>query len=241
MTKFSLMIPKLLAFFGTFVCFANMAVAVEIQTNAVVVSQAPVWLTRLEVQRVVDRVERFLEWDIRRISVRWYSDQGQFEKVHGFGPAVLAIAKRSDHSVHVGPKVQKENFAKVFGHELAHVVLFQKYKDAVPKWLEEGLANYVSKHGMIDYKLLGAQPLSDVKALEHPFGSGQAPKVEPKVHYMASTALMEMIASRCRIHDLLQLSVGQKLERYLSTFCGIADLNLEYKKWVERKNLPKKL
>ena len=110
--------------------------------------------------------------------------------------------------------------------------MFQKYKNAIPPWLEEGLANWAAKHGTIDYKYLASQPAVDVKTMGHPFGNGGP---GPRYHYMASTALMEMIGSHCQIHDLLQLSVGEKLEGYLGTFCDIPDLNAEFHKFVARK------
>ena len=47
--------------------------------------------------------------------------------------------------------------------------------------------------------------------------------------------MMEMLASHCDIHGLLQLSVGEKLESYFSTYCGIDDLNAEFQKFVKRK------
>jgi len=218
----------LLFFLGTTTGFAK-----DIETNSVIVKNSPSWLTSARINKVVDRISRYLEWDIRRVSAHWYTDETAFRQAHGFDSSVLAVAKRADNSVHVGPRVNTENFDGIFGHELVHVILYQKYHDAIPKWLEEGLANYMAKHGTIDYAWLVKQPQFDVRAMGHPFGKTAVTTV--KNHYMASTALMEMIASKCSIHDLLQLSVGEKLESYLSTFCDISDLNASYRKWIERK------
>src|SRR5256885_2148215 len=128
------------------------AKAAEIDTNqAHFATPTPPWLTSARVNQAVDPVQRFLEWDIRKVTIYWYTDPVAFQKVHGFDSSVLAFARRQDNSIHVGPRVDVVTFGGVFGHEMAHIILFQKFKDAVPKWLEEGLANYAGKHGSVDY------------------------------------------------------------------------------------------
>ncbi|MBI3544388.1 MAG: hypothetical protein HY075_14040 [Deltaproteobacteria bacterium] len=214
------------------------ASAAELLTNEVAIHDAPKWLTAARVNKVVQKVQRMLEWDIRKVEVRWHSNESEFAAAHGLpvvrdGTAqILAVSKKSENTIHVGPRVDTTNFDGTFGHELAHVIVYQKYKTAIPVWLEEGLANYSAKNSTVDYKYLSTQPDVDVKAMGHPFG-GKGPG--PRFHYMASTALMEMIASKCDIHELLQLSVGEKLESYLDTFCGISDLNAEFRRFVKRK------
>lgn len=209
-----------------------------ITTNSVTMNEAPKWLTAARVNRVTDRIERQLEWSIHRVSVKWFEDEKAFTSAHGISGApealsgITAVSKKNENTIYLGPRVSASNFDEVFGHELAHIIMFQKYKDAIPKWLEEGLANYAAKKLSVDYRWLAAQAPVDVRTLSHPFGSGGP---GPRYHYMASTALMEMIAAKCRVHDLLQLSVGEKLEAYLSTFCRITDLNDEFRKWVTRK------
>lgn len=203
----------------------------EITTNAVLFSEAPTWLTDRQVDRVVDKVQRFLEWDIRRLRAYGYQDQAQFEKLHGYGGTVLAFTRFSDVSIHVGPHVNPGNFDEVFGHELAHAILFQKYKGSIPKWLEEGMANTAANRVQVDYVWLASQPPQDVTGLTHPFqGSAHF-----RYHYAVSTALVEMISSKCRLTDLLQLSVGKKLETYLDTFCRISNINLEFKDWLKKR------
>jgi len=228
------------------------ASAREIKTNELEIASAPNWLTESRTQKVIDQIERLMEWDIRKIQVIWYQDQAAFESVHGFGPSVLAFARRSDNTVHVGPRVSAQNFDGIFGHELVHVIVYQKYKDAIPSWLDEGLANYAAQRINIDYAWLASQPYRDIRELTHPFKpvkpASPADSVNTisdaetglpmnaRYHYMASTALMQMLASHCDIHDLLQLSVGKKLETYVSTFCEIPDLNSAFKKWIESKS-----
>lgn len=210
--------------------FSRLAPAGEIFTNNVKIPSPPSWLSPSRVETVTGKIQNVLEWDIHRVTVTFYSDQAAFQAVHGFGPAVIAYSRPSDNTIHIGPKVGKDNFDNVFGHELAHVVVAQKYKSAIPKWIEEGLANYVSKT-KLDYAWLAKEPPRDVTTLTHPF-KGQ---VDYKYHYAASTAVMEMIASKCSLSDLLQLSVGKKLETYLDTYCNIPDVNAEFRKWIESK------
>lgn len=210
-------------------------------TNAVEMTGAPPWLKARRVEKVTERIERALEWNVRRVRVFWYSNEGDFIRAHGFDASVLAFTRRADGSVHLGRLVNDANFDGVFGHELAHVILLQKYRDAIPKWLEEGLANHVARRGGVDYKYLAGAPATDVRSLVHPFqavSTGEGPPAGGqgvRYHYMASTALIEMIASKCSLHSLLQLSVGEKLEGYLATFCRVSDVNASFREWVKRK------
>ena len=224
---------------ATFLFFQATAQAQTIETNELVIHNAPSWLTSSRVQSVVDGVQTTMEWDIRKIQVTWYTDPAEFEKLHGTGASVLAFARRTDNTLHVGPRVDSSNFDGVFGHELVHIIVFQKYRNAIPGWLDEGLANYAAKRVSIDYNWLAREPYRDVSTLTHPFQgantSGVTIPTSARYSYMASTSLMEMIAHHCDIHDLLQLSVGKKLETYLGTFCDISDVNTEFQKWIKSK------
>src|SRR5687768_8426918 len=126
------------------------AAAKDIQTNAVNMPDAPEWLSRVRVEKVTDRIQTKLEWTIRKIAVRWYKDQESFQKAHSLGAGVRAVTNKSTGIVHMGPKVTTAEFDGVFSHELVHVILSQKYKQAIPGWVEEGLANYLAKHGQVD-------------------------------------------------------------------------------------------
>jgi len=205
--------------------------AKEIQTNSVHMPDAPAWVTTVRVEKIIDHIQQYLEWDIRRIQVYWHKDQAEFEKFHGLGPTVLAISKRDDNTIHLGPRIVDANFDQVFGHELVHIISFQKYKKAIPLWLEEGLANYIAKAGTVDYARLASQPVpSDVRQMTHPFGGTEE---HIHYHYMASQALVEMIAKKCDLSNLLRLSVGKDMDRYLGTYCEIPDLNAAFKKWIQ--------
>jgi hypothetical protein len=216
---------------GLLACYGS-AYGKSLLTNSVRMRAAPDWLSESRVQTVSRSIENKLEWDIRRIDVQWYASDSEFQKlIPGMSPTILAFTRTSDLSVHLGPRVKAENFDRVFGHELVHVILHQKYKGSVPAWLQEGMANFQVKFATIDYKWLAAQPRQPVESLSHPLRSSNI-----RYLYDASTAVVEMIASKCSLPDLLQLSVGKKLETYLKTYCNIQDLNAEFVKWLDQKS-----
>ncbi|MEZ4751041.1 MAG: hypothetical protein R3B54_10595 [Bdellovibrionota bacterium] len=163
--------------------------------------------------------------------VKWYASQSQFAKAHGLGSLALAATDRKQQIIHMGPKVNEKNFDGLFGHELAHIIVIQKYKQAIPAWLEEGLANYVGEIDKVEFKYLNSKPYIPVVSLTHPYRKG----ADTKYYYQASTALMKMIAEKCPIKDLLQLSVGKSIETYLKTFCEIPDLDAAFQKWLKTK------
>ncbi|MBL7714274.1 MAG: hypothetical protein JNL01_02330 [Bdellovibrionales bacterium] len=219
----------------------------QIRTNAVIMTGAPSWVTESKVNKITDKIESKLEWDIRKIQVIWHTGSGgreSFKAAHGLSDpndAVMAFARKSDFTVHLGPKIDRTNFDKIFGHELVHVILAQKYKSAsatqaaIPSWLEEGLANYLAGYGKTDFKKLAARGnFPDFHQMIHPFGKTSANSVSD--HYELSKALVEFIASKCSLLELIQLSVGKNLENYLPTFCSIQDLNGEFAKWVKKKS-----
>jgi hypothetical protein len=210
--------------------FTQVTLAAEILTNAAHMADAPTWVTPGRINRIVDHIQNILEWDIHRVEVYWYKDQASFEKMHGLGGLPLAISRKNDNTIHLGPKVTDANFDQVFGHELVHIIAFQKYKQAIPTWLEEGLANYLAKAGQVNYKWLASHPFpADVRELTHPFNGSED---HVRYHYMASQALAEMLNTKCDFRNLLRLSVGMKMEPYIVSFCQIPDLNVAFKKWV---------
>ena len=99
--------------------------------------------------KVVDKIQTMLEWDIRKHRAV-ASDEKDFEKAHGLpvagdGSTILAVTIKPANTIHIGPNVRESNFDGVLGHELGHVIMYQKYKTAIPSWIEEGLANYAAK------------------------------------------------------------------------------------------------
>ncbi|MGZ5278513.1 MAG: hypothetical protein ACXWC9_01135 [Pseudobdellovibrionaceae bacterium] len=214
--------------------WTGVAAAAPLQTNSTQSVDVPAWVTKNRIDKVTDRVQYFLEWTIRRVTVVWYQDQASFERAHGLGSTVMAVAKRNDNQVLMGPKITSDNFDAIFGHELVHVILYQKYKEAVPKWLEEGLANHVVNARKVDYRMLASQPPpEDVRQLVHPF---RASPLSAPYHYAASQALVEMIAAKCDLKNLLRMSVGRKLDDYLGNLCRITDLNQDFRKWIKTRS-----
>jgi hypothetical protein len=217
----------------TILLFAISAFAHEVDTNNVYMGDAPDWVSRNRVEKVVAHIQTLLEWDIRKVTVSWYKDEAKFESAHNLGANMLAVSIKNSNTIHLGPRVTNANFDQVFGHELVHIISYQKYKGAIPQWLEEGLANHLAKNANVDYHWLAGEPFpSDVRGFVHP-ASGSADEIH--YHYVTSQALIEMIAKKCDLTNLLRLSVGEKMDTYLETYCEIPDLNVAYQKWVKSK------
>lgn len=211
----------------------NSAQSGDLLTNSVRIKDVPKWLTGTRINKVADRVQSTMEWTIRRAEVTWYRDESEFISAHGMSPTLLAFSKKAANTIHLGPKITEKNFDEIFGHELVHIVAYQKYKESIPSWLEEGLANHVGKVGKVNYKWLKAQPLPEnVFDLAHPLSGS-----EGQIHfrYVASQALAEMLHKKCDFKNLLRLSVGRKMEDYISTYCGIKDLNASFQSWIKEK------
>lgn len=195
---------------------------------------APSWLTQSRVEAVTDRIQQKLEWTVRKIKVLWFYSDVEFQRSHSLGPNAIAVTSRRGEvlTVLMGPSVTTKEFDEVFGHELTHVIVSQKYKGAIPAWFEEGLANHYGGHPKVDYKWLSKQPsIADVKTLAHPMrGSVQ----DIRYRYKASQALAEMLDKKCQLENLVRLSVKRKMEDYIITYCEIPDLNKAFKAWVSK-------
>ncbi len=214
------------------------SLASELLTNCAHFNEAPKWLNSSRVNRIADSVTRIMEWDIRRVEVVWYQNQRDFEAAHSMGPLPMAVTQRTQNRILLGPKVIDSTFDRVFGHELVHITSEQKYKDAIPKWLEEGVANYVAQFSKIDYVKLNKRPLpNDVTKMTHMMSGTQEDVFN---NYALSQALTEMIASHCDFRNLLRLSVQRKMEDYLENICHIPDINIAFKKRVKDQSTKKK-
>lgn len=221
--------------FQLILIFAVSAEAKEIKTNEVTMANAPVWLTPTRVEAVTARIANKLEWTIRRVPVWWHQNTTSFEKAHSLGPSAMAVtvATKEGAVIHLGPLVTNAEFDETFGHELVHVVILQKYRGAIPKWLEEGLANHLAKHVKIDYAWLAKQPFpKDVRELAHPM-LGSASGI--RYRYKASQALAEMLDKKCDLENLVRLSVKRNMEDYIKTYCEISDLNAAFRSWVMKQ------
>lgn len=228
-------------FFAFVACFAAFSTplspshAKQITTNSIEMGNAPDWLTQSRVEKITDRIQYKLEWTTRKTPVYWYFNEADYVRAQSLGPLAMAVTEiRGDTAkVHLGPLVTNAEFDAVFGHELVHVIVGQKYKDSIPKWLEEGLANHLAKRGTVDYKWLAKQDLpSDVLQLAHPF-NGSAASIG--MRYRASQALAELLDKKCGLDNLIRLSVQRKMENYIQTYCDIKDLNVAFRDWVKKK------
>jgi predicted SprT family Zn-dependent metalloprotease len=207
----------------------------KVITNSAIFHNPPSWFSKYRAEKTMTRVEKTLEWSTRRIDVHWYKDQKKFTDAMKQKPSnILAFARRQDHSVHIGPKVTLKNFETVLAHELAHVIIFQKYKDRIPLWLEEGLANSVAENVQIDFKWLNQQKRIPLKAMSHPLSATSADEINYK--YMGSLAAIEMLKERCpNFRELLNLSLKQNLETFIPTYCKIPNLDTALWEWINRK------
>ncbi len=207
----------------------------EIQTNEFFIHDAPAWLTQTRVEKVTAKILNKLEWTIRRTHVHFHSSNEAYERAQSLGPQALAVTSSQGDTatIHLGPSVQEKNFDQVFGHETVHVIVTQKYKSSIPKWLEEGLANHLSKHGVVDYKSLARQEFqTNVRDLAHPF------KGTPAMigyRYEASQALAEMLDKKCDLENLIRVSFKRDMETYIRNTCDIKDLDAVFKDWVSKK------
>ncbi|MCB0350026.1 MAG: hypothetical protein KDD38_02510 [Bdellovibrionales bacterium] len=222
----------LLTTFAYSLAFANNK---EIVTNEVIIHNPPKWLKATRVEKITNRIQHKLEWSTRKIHIYWYDTLNEFTKTHSFGQLALAVTQhpRGQSIIQMSPKIDSDAFDTIFAHELVHVIVFQKYKEAIPKWLEEGLANHLSNHDKINYKWLASQPFpKDVKDLAHPFASGGASST--LYRYKASQAFAEMLNKKCDLDNLIRLSVERKMENYMRSYCGIDNLNTAFKDWVTK-------
>ena len=219
------------------IVFCLQSFSKTLETNSFNFHDAPEWLKRTRTEKVTDRIQGRLEWTIRKIAVYYIKDQNEFERKHGLGPLPRAVTVKrpNKQEIFLGPQVNQENFDWIFGHELVHIIIYQKYKDAIPKWLEEGLANHLAKKiDKIDYKWLASKPFpKDVRQMNHPL-SGT--KEDVIYHYTASQALAEMLEKKCDLENLIRLSVERKMENYIETYCEIKDLNKAFKEWVIKQS-----
>jgi len=214
---------------------AGLSFGRDFTTNALVVHNAPAWVKVTKVEQVTERMQAKLEWTIRRIHLHWYNSTDKFAAAHSLGSQAIAVtvSKGDTITVHMSPKITAEDYESVLAHELVHVILAQKYKSAIPKWIEEGLANHLSKRKPVDYNWLASQSFpADVRELAHPFKGSVAGIT---YRYVASQALAEMLDKKCNLENLIRLSVERKMEDYIRTYCEIRDLNQAYKDWVKLK------
>jgi hypothetical protein len=201
------------------------------RTNCCDVTNAPKWLTNFKVSDIAAQMERDMGWSIRRVKVVFHDSSQSLQSAANLNFAAEAFFSPARQTVEFGPQKDMGSFIATFRHELAHVISNQKFKGAIPSWLEEGFANYLGSKRKVDYQWLAGQRLPNANEMSHPSSDATG----SKMHYQLSTATVEMIASRCNIKDLLMLTTGSKLTNYLETFCKIKDINTAVRDWVKSK------
>ncbi len=224
--RFSLSVLAALAFTHTS--------AKTIDTNAVQIENAPEWVTESSVEQAVSRIQDKLEWDIRKVKAYWVESLAEFDRKHGFGTSVTAFSLKKENIIYLSPRITREKFEGTLGHELVHVILYQKYKNAIPLWIEEGLANFLAKNARADYSQLKGKKLPQYRSMGHPFKKLNQ-GFSSDTYYTVSLALTKMLAAKCDLLDLLQLSVGKNLETRIAKTCEISDIQKDFEKWVQSK------
>lgn len=213
-----------------------MALAATIQTNEMTIHDSPEWVKRVEVEKLTEKIQNKLEWRTRKVPVYWHSTLESFSKAHSLGPlpAAVTIKSKKKTEIHMSPTVDKSDYKEILGHELVHVIFYQKYKASIPRWLEEGFANFYSRTSKVDYKRLARQKLpEDVTQMQHPY---KQKLIDARLHYHISQALAEMLDEKCDLDNLLRLSVQKKLENYIIRTCGIKNINQSFQKWLLEKS-----
>ncbi len=218
-----------------FIFVSLLASAKEVRTNSLVLHNLPDWVKQNRVERITEKLESRLEWKIRRVPVYFHTTEGSFKKAHTLGsrPAAVTIKSPKSTEVHISPRATHKNLDQILGHELVHVIFYQKYKSSIPRWLEEGFANFYSRKGKVSYHWLTKQKkFSDITKMGHPF---QPSSIPIAVHYKTSQAIVEMLDERCDLSNLLRLSVKKKLIDFIRRTCRIQDINEAYSQYLLEK------
>ena len=82
-----------------------------------------------------------------------FEDPGQWQQFQAFGklePWTGGIHSQGSLFIQRNPKYKFAN--NVLGHEIVHLVVHRFYSEGVPCWLNEGLAQYISKAATASYE-----------------------------------------------------------------------------------------
>jgi hypothetical protein len=223
---------RILAIFCLVSATASASSAKEIRTNCCIVQQAPAWLNVETVKNTAKRIESRLQWTIRRVTIRFEADPERYKTVSTLQFPTRALFNPKNNTVYFGPSINADNFAPTLGHELVHVVFQQKHRKAIPAWLEEGFANFIGAETIADYRFLNSETIPKITSLGHPNSDPD----RFRMHYQLASAAVDYISSRCKLNDLLMMSVKRSVEDYLQKLCKIKDIDSELVDWVKSKN-----
>lgn len=231
--------------FMVFYCAASLVGAgayadQELISNTFILQgKPPAWLKMNRLESLAEKMEQKLEWKIKKVPLKFYSDEPSFwRSMKVPNSSALAFVKSADQSIHIGPKLNAQNFDIHFRHELSHVILFQKYKGHIPTWLEEGLANLHAGNTQVNYGFISSQKKlrGDVRVenFSHPLKATSFAELD--FYYQAATAAAVMIKEKCgSMDELLNLALKDHLTKQFKTYCQIEDLNEAFWKWIEKK------
>ena len=123
----------------------------------------------------------------------------------------------------------------MYAHELAHAVVAQKYKTHLPKWLEEGLANWTADKNEVNWlELSKLFPRMDPREAAHPFLASEITQTQAR--YTVSLAALQFLKKKCpSFRELLNLSLNKDLESFMNSYCKIKDLKTDFWAYVDRK------
>lgn len=196
---------------------------------------------RAIVQDARSRVEAGLGLPLRQPpTVRVHSRAG-FERAFGAEAARVDAARYVDDVVHVnGGARLDDRFAGVVVHELVHAVLDVPGQAALPRWLEEGLAERLS------WQRRGTEGLAPSQSAELRQASGRRALVPlptsagdlSPFDYLRSYAVVLFLESRSgrgKVRSLVRRTLGgEPFDRALRGELGLSsdDLEREFVAWV---------
>jgi hypothetical protein len=133
------------------------------------------------------------------------------------------------------------------GHEIAHLVMHRYYPDGIPRWLDEGFAQYVSKNAHASYQRARGYlakprshlvattelfPLATLASMDYPASSG-----EVTAFYDESEWLVRFLAAQDKSSFLALLDALSRhqpfetalLRQYSGKFAGIAAVEEQFR------------
>jgi hypothetical protein len=205
-----------------------------------------------QLARVEERLGRRLDEPLTTILVGHAAELRRLAQALGGGlpegytvgiafPARRTLVVRGDLPL---PRRPEDPAAVTLTHELAHLVLHRRPDTRLPRWLDEGLAMWVSQ-GQLDRQeeaylslLARADGLYRLETLESAFPRGHQ---ATSIAYQQSLLLVEFLASRhgeTGIHRLLDhLEAGRESREALRELTGLehAELEAAFFAWVRAR------
>jgi hypothetical protein len=196
---------------------------------------------RAIVQDARSRVEAGLGMPLRQPPTVKVHSRAAFERAFGAGAACLDAARYVDDVVHVnGGARLDDRFAGVVVHELVHAVLDVPGQAALPRWLEEGLAERLSWQRRGQERLAPNQVAELKQASERralvplPASDGDLSPFDYLRSY-AALLFLEARSGRGKVLSLVQRALGKDpFDGALRAELGLSPegLDREFAAWV---------